>query len=420
MSRDSSHHHRKPPRRSPALTAGSMHPRPRDDTPSASDSSPERSGHPSVVKSPHTGRVLKRTRTGPPLVPITYAEATEPLLSFPADFDEEPVKEPLPPPVVTSEEALTALQDELLGCLRSVYPLLDQLDALLHPDASYPPWLAHHTRQIHDRVREDSVVAPAPAPTTYASVTAPHVTTADSHPRPAPPPVTKSTRPDRPSAPCPASLPTKASKQQKASPTPRRDAHHSHHRLILRWTTSPPPINQCAPVMALATVLGDATLEHRSSSHIRGVNWTGSGNLVIHTRAPYTASQLAAVHGAAVIEIVRRECGQFLGPAVLESDTPWIPVVVHGIPARALVDSLKSDQEDFWTALEGTGNGPAEVKAIRVLCRDEDLEVREALSMRLTFSDAGAAKRFLSAGAFLFGTHCRVSRYSPRLRRRPS
>ncbi|KAJ7508075.1 hypothetical protein B0H11DRAFT_2218076 [Mycena galericulata] len=64
MSHDSDHHHhRNPPGRSPARTAGSMHPRPRDDTPSASDSSPERSGHPPVVKSPHTGRVLKRTWT---------------------------------------------------------------------------------------------------------------------------------------------------------------------------------------------------------------------------------------------------------------------------------------------------------------------------------------------------------------------
>ncbi|KAJ7473174.1 hypothetical protein B0H11DRAFT_2195768 [Mycena galericulata] len=353
MSRDSSHHHRKPPRRSPALTAGSVHPRPRDDTPSASDSSPERSGHPSVVKSPHTGRVLKRTRTGPPLVPITYAEATEPLLSFPADFDEEPVKEPSPPPVVTSEEALMALQDELLGCLRSVYPLLDQLDALLHPDAPYPPWLAHHTRQIHDRVREDSVVAPRPCSLHY------------------------------PSRPALGTMPgVFAHKSQQAAegvvhPATRRTPLPSPADPSLDHL-SPPPIDQRAPVTALATVLGDATLEHRSASHIRGVNWTGSGNLVIHTRAPYTASQLAAVHGAAVIEIVRRECGQFLGPAVLESDTPWIPVVVHGIPARALVDSLKSDQEDFWTALEGTGNGPAEVKAIRVLCRDEDLEVREA------------------------------------------
>ncbi|KAJ7491532.1 hypothetical protein B0H11DRAFT_2191282 [Mycena galericulata] len=97
-------------------------------------------------------------------------------------------------------------------------------------------------------------------------------------------------------------------------------------------------------------------------------------------------------------------------------------------PRRGLREALSSGEmgrsrlisTDNPDALEGTGNGPAEVKAIRVLCRDEDLEAWEALSMRLTFSDAGAAKRFLSAGAFLFGTHCRVSRYSPRPRRRPS
>ncbi|KAJ7478775.1 hypothetical protein B0H11DRAFT_2194139 [Mycena galericulata] len=81
-------------------------------------------------------------------------------------------------------------------------------------------------------------------------------------------------------------------------------------------------------------------------------------------------------------------------------------VVVHGVPAQPLVESLKFEQEDFWVALESTGNSPAEVKAIRILCRDEYLGVREELSLRLTFSDASAAKRLLSTGAFFFGTHC--------------
>ncbi|KAJ7807057.1 hypothetical protein B0H14DRAFT_3483567 [Mycena olivaceomarginata] len=48
------------------------------------------------------------------------------------------------------------------------------------------------------------------------------------------------------------------------------------------------------------------------------------------------------------------------GPAVLEADTPWVQVVVQGVPAEPLVDSLKSEQASFWEALGSTGNGPTE------------------------------------------------------------
>ncbi|KAJ7909569.1 hypothetical protein B0H13DRAFT_1877616 [Mycena leptocephala] len=113
-------------------------------------------------------------------------------------------------------------------------------------------------------------------------------------------------------------------------------------------------------------------------------------------------------------EIVQRECGKFQGPAVLEVDAPWAQVVAHGIPAEPLVDSLKFEQEDFWTALEATGNGQAEVKSARVLCREEDQGLRDRLSLRPNFSDVGAARRLLASGVFFFGTHCRVSRYRAR------
>ncbi|KAJ7847963.1 hypothetical protein B0H13DRAFT_2362179 [Mycena leptocephala] len=135
----------------------------------------------------------------------------------------------------------------------------------------------------------------------------------------------------------------RASKQQREV---LRQSHRSPHRLILRWTAFPPTIDQPAPVTALAAVLDNATLERHCPCHVQGVNWTGNGNLVIHTRAPYTASQLAATHGDAVIETVQRKCG-FPGPAVLEADSPWVQVVVHGIPGPPLIDFLKFEQEDF-------------------------------------------------------------------------
>ncbi|KAJ6602317.1 hypothetical protein B0H10DRAFT_1958077 [Mycena sp. CBHHK59/15] len=351
MSRDFDHHHRNLWRPLPACAAGFVHPRPCDDTLSPSESSPERYGLPSIIKSPHTGRVLKRSRTGPPLDPITYTEPTEPPSPPAVDCDiEEATRAPSPLQTEPSA-AQEALKEELLEHLHSIYPLLEELNALLEPEAPFPHFLIHHTRKIYLRIH----AAPAPVAATYASVAASRVT---ADPRSALPPATMSTRPDWPSAPQKVPLPTKASKQQKAC--------HSPHHLILHWTSSLPAIPDRPSVTALAAVLNNATFECHCLRHIQGVNWMGNGNLVIHTWALYTASQLASIHGAAVIEAVQRECGQSPGTTVLEADTPWVQVVIHGVPAKPLVGSLECAQEGFWSVLESTGNGPMEVKAIWV------------------------------------------------------
>ncbi|KAJ7739787.1 hypothetical protein DFH07DRAFT_965587 [Mycena maculata] len=423
MAFDPNHHHQNLPGGSPPRTAGLVHPRPTEDTPPHSDSSSEGSGRPAVTRSPHTRRVVKRSRnTRPELEAITYANLATPTTLLPAGPNvEEPAEEnPAPPDAPSEETPAERLTDELIETLRLAGRMVSELNRMVPPGTPYHWRLTHFADQLHSQIGtlpeadDQDDAAPTPALTTYASVATPRDPRTD--PRSTPPPGTHSTRPDRPSAPCKADAPppTKASKQQKAALPSQRQPRHSPHRLILRWTASPPTIDQRPSVTALAAVLGDATFERHCPGHIQGVNWTRNGNLVIHTHAPYTASQLASTHGKAVMEVVRRECGQFLGPAVLETDSPWVQVVVHDIPARPLVDSLRFEREDFWAALESTGNGATEVKAIRVLCRNADLTSREKLSMRLTFSDAGAARRMLSSGAFFFGTHCRTSRYRPR------
>ncbi|KAJ7909548.1 hypothetical protein B0H13DRAFT_2330254 [Mycena leptocephala] len=321
MSRDSYHHHQNPPGSSPPQTAGLVRPRPPDDTP---PSSPERPGHPAVLKSPHTRRTLEKSRTGTPLDPIEYSTPA-PLTPIPVAHAEVRHGEPASPVLRFWEtpEYLLAVE---------IGDLIDHARNLVHELQEF------HTDPVHALLGRARAL--------YASLT-PEV---DHTPAQSPSPP----YPSRPAL--GTTLGNSAYESQYTAEgicAPSwRELRHSPHRLILRWTDSPPAINQRAPVTALASILDDSTLERYSPSHIQGVNWTSSGNLVIHTRAPYTASQLAVIHGEAVIEIVRRECGQFLGSAVLELDSPWIPVVVHGVPAQPLVESLKFEQEDFWVRRE--------------------------------------------------------------------
>ncbi|KAJ6556880.1 hypothetical protein B0H10DRAFT_1967539 [Mycena sp. CBHHK59/15] len=121
--------------------------------------------------------------------------------------------------------------------------------------------------------------------------------------------------------------------------------------------------------------------------------------MVIHIRAPYTASQLSMTYGDNIIGIMQRECSGFSGLADLESDVLWFPVVVHGILAQPLMGALKFEQEEFWLTLEQTGSGPLEVGAVHVLCQDNDIGKQETLSVKLTFSDVGAAEQLLALDA---------------------
>ncbi|KAJ7934428.1 hypothetical protein B0H13DRAFT_2305856 [Mycena leptocephala] len=395
------HHHQNPRRAFAPPKTGTVHLRPPDDVVSGSESSQEDQP---VTRSPSTRRVVKRSRVRPSIDLIAYADA-DPAPTPPRDDLAPTLEEELEEELAGLGQPLAFLwsddQAPLLSALAAILTrAVATLDALEMEgeDASNPPYpgnLQVLADGLYRRILRDSIaLGYYEYPVRSALGTTYHGS-----------PAHKGTQATEDCF-CSSSATRASVSLLPSSPHPPLD------RL-------PPEIDQRAPVTALASILDDATYERHAPPHIRGVNWTSNGNLVIHTRAPYTASQLAAVHGKDVISIVQRECGEFQGPAVLEVDAPWVQVVVHGIPAQPLAASMKFQQEDFWTALETMGNTRAEVKAVRVLCREEDLEMRDKLSLRLTFSDVGAARRMLASGAFLFGTHCRVSRYRPRQKSTP-
>ncbi|KAJ7436182.1 hypothetical protein FB451DRAFT_1307892, partial [Mycena latifolia] len=387
------HHDQNPPGGPPSPKAGTVHPRPADNASS-------HEGQP-VTKSPSTRRIVKRTRVQhPSLDPLDFfadtAPSPSPPLAAPAEHPEPPVEqwdlfEEQPEGEGPWSDDQRPLLNALVAILERANATLDAIE-LGGPVPPYDSILQRLSTDLQARICPTSPPIIAP---TYASVASTAHTPRSDPIRSAPPPA-----PARNRAPPEPSVPARKSKKPHSPRRPR----HSPHRLILRWTGSPPEAR--ATVTVLAAALDKAAREHHAPPYVQGVNWTSNGNLVIHAHAPYTASQLSAVHGEAILEAVRRECGHFQGPAVLEVDSPWVSLVLHGVPAAPLLDSLKFEQEGFWTTLETTGNSATEVKSVRVLCRQEEYREREKVSLKLTFSDASAAHRMMLSGAFLFGTHC--------------
>lgn len=104
-----------------------------------------------------------------------------------------------------------------------------------------------------------------------------------------------------------------------------------------------------------------------------------------------------------------------------ELDVPWHGVVVHDLPAISLIAAYEGDRGDdddglgIWEALEKEAGIPlADIKDIRVLCREDEQGSRERLSLRVMLESPLTCDHLCRNNIFLLGTRCRVSRYRPR------
>jgi len=227
--------------------------------------------------------------------------------------------------------------------------------------------------------------------------------------------------------------PPPAGQQMRTRTPPKiphpRPSRHSPHRLIVRWPGHPIPVTAISLdkfARQLGHSISPVTNWQRGEtppSMIAGANVTKSGNLVIHTAAPYTAIQLQE-RRTAIMETAH-EIPDFDPPIMcipeLELDVPWHGVVVHDLPATSLVAAYEGDRGDdgealgLWEALEKEmGISQGDIRDVRLLCRDEDRENRDRISLRIMMENPLTCDHLCRNGAFLLGTRCRVSRYRPR------
>jgi len=142
-------------------------------------------------------------------------------------------------------------------------------------------------------------------------------------------------------------------------------------------------------------------LDNTHPRKVVAANVTKAGSIVIHTAAPTVAAELqrqpSVVHSAAgsIPDFKHPDT-----PPILDLDVPWYGVVIHDIPAGSLLDAFEDKDEDIWDILErDAGVVLKEVKGdLKILCRKEEIQQQERLSMLVRFENQRNCDRLLRRG----------------------
>ena len=198
---------------------------------------------------------------------------------------------------------------------------------------------------------------------------------------------------------------------------------HSPYCLIVRWPGHSIPTSGTALTLFIDNLEDNINpdfvyCKRPGTQRIAATNVTHSGNLVIHTKAPFTAAQLK-LHTQDIHDNAKAIPGFSPpdDPPLVELDVPWHGLVIHGLPTLSLCDAYYSgeaynDDMNIWDSLEEeTGILRTDIRDLRILCCEGEEERQGFLSLRIMVDDPVICDRLIRDGAFLFGTHCRVSKY---------
>ncbi|KLO10101.1 hypothetical protein SCHPADRAFT_892625 [Schizopora paradoxa] len=204
---------------------------------------------------------------------------------------------------------------------------------------------------------------------------------------------------------------------------PKLNAYRSS-RIIVRLTGE--PLEQDNNTLTNFYITLQQILQ-MSQLHIRGVEYTRSGNIAISAAEPTTAEQLLT-QGDSILHALRR-VGAFGGGASLELDGPWSNVVVHKVPLRRLAEMDEEGMLDFegWEVrfrkqieeLNGVQDMRSSCQRLWVLSREGTLAEMwdkgfRDVSIRMDLSDGGLAEQLKLQGVYIGGVHCRTSQYRAR------
>jgi len=382
----SNHHHPRQRSDSPPQLAGQT--RPRSPDPTISDPSEDAAAN-QQTKLPHTDRVVKQgcifgLKHPRAMAATQAAHPSDAPAGHPASVNPQARPRSPTPPLPTALKGVVADHlkhlETLLDSILATVVIIQSVSTM--PTVSVSSHAQEALRLLHSLV-------PTAQPPTTASSPAP----SRNEPVWKTPTCKSYAQATQPARLPPASQPPHAHPNLKG--TPSNPTRHSPYCLIIRWPGHP----ISASSIALDSFVRHLDLAISGPAHhgtnfqrrIAAANITKSGNLVIHTTAPFTAAQLQGY--GSDIKRCSNQIPDFDPPSSctpeLELDVPWHSIVVHDLPAASLIAAYEGDQGNdgealgIWEALEKEAGIPQEqIRDVQMLCRDEDQENQECLSLR--------------------------------------
>ena len=182
--------------------------------------------------------------------------------------------------------------------------------------------------------------------------------------------------------------------------------------------------------------LNDLFTSVKNAVRVTGAQFSRKGNLVL-TVTPAISAQhiLVSDWAAATISSLRDSLGfseKVAQSAKIYPADPWHRVVIHNVPLR---DVQKGPKGSWWE--QNTASMMADwhednplSHSMAVHCRNATkfliptnvsenvLKAKGSISMCIAFDNIKHARRLIQEGAFIHGSHCRVSPYRPMSRSR--
>ncbi|KAJ7246990.1 hypothetical protein C8J57DRAFT_1674468 [Mycena rebaudengoi] len=377
--------------------------RPRSPDPSLS-SGDEESPLRSITKSPHTARVIKRGKTSGPDATLVL-DANQTTAAHPApipvftthDNDDVEVLDPI---VTMTLAGLLAekLQKELTAALATARSFRECADG----GKSLPPHTMERVTallslvgEIRDTILPTEDTAPSQSPA-EKDQPSPH-TFAEA----------AKAQPDRP-------LPRaqQASKPKRPAPAPKRATQRTtpSTRLIVEFAGSRPTKRPHPDTLCRAI---NDVLDGRLA--VSAVSTSRNGNLVLHASAPACSAQALAAHRSLIWKTIAPLLGIVdpTEPPIYPAD-PWHKVVFHRVPM--MQPGVLPSSRDFVREVAKRNQLPGtqyRIGNVRFL-HGRDAVPPAEVTVRVDFIEEEDARCFLREGIFLFGSHCRATRYKPR------
>ncbi|KLO07174.1 hypothetical protein SCHPADRAFT_662135 [Schizopora paradoxa] len=214
----------------------------------------------------------------------------------------------------------------------------------------------------------------------------------------------------------------------------RRKTATNDDRLVMRFQNNirehfPSPAQTCS-------ALNKTLAQFGFTNPVKAVKYTHYCNITLYINETSNGSALIPFEHT-IVNVMRGLLPPFLSTELISVDVgqQWHSVVVHAVPLAELLQESNNSEEHVYAfkpsiaadladeIFKNSRVAPATIaRRLNPLLSDKKrgdiFDGRDSAgSFRLDLTDEGEAQTLLREGAFIYGTHCRVSKY--KLRPRP-